>query len=283
MIQRYFLILTTRQTGSPWLAKLLNSHFEVMCFHELEFFTYTHSLPPQSRAFFEFAPEERLSNLLYLFSPSHRYADSYQVLGTITSGADLSVRRTMEAIAAYFPEAPAWTRCFVLMQNPVAQIHSHTDSLSRMAGSVTDAEQMRDFHRQRSRDIIDRMESALAQALFREIQCANGDAEYFLHACLEYQRLIWAAQEARSLLPYRSVLSLEDLSSGLPSLRQALHEITGLEYNLPLSPMEGVNRTRDGETAAALFRSWSPQRQSYFAQVFEPQRQTLESLGYPLL
>jgi len=283
MIQRYFLILTTGQTASPWLAKLLNSHFEVMCFHEIEFITYTLSLPPRVRASFEFAPEERLSNLLYLFSPSHRYGDSYQVLGTITAGADLSVQRTMEAIAAHFPEATAWTRCFVLMQNPVTHIHSQTDSLLRMAESVPDAKQMHNFHRQRSRDIIQQMEPAVAQALLRELQCADGDAEYFLHACLEYLRLMAAAQEARSLLPYRCVLPLEDLSSGLPSLRQALHEITGLEYNLPVSLMEGVNRTRGGEAASALIRSWSPQRQGYFAQVFEPQRQTLESLGYPLL
>ena len=283
MIQRYFLILTTEQTGGSWLAKLLNHHFEVMCFHQLEFVTYTVNLPPRPRAYFEFTSQEQLSNLLYLFSPSHRYGDSYQVLGTITAGTDLSVRRTMEAVAAYFPEAAARTQCFVALQNPVIQIHSHTSSLLRMAESVADAKQMRDFHRQRSRDTMGAMEPAVAQALHREIQCADRDAEYFLHACLEYLRLIWAAQEARSLLPYRCVLQWEELNSAPLSLRQALHEITGLEYDLPLSLVEGVNRTRGEETASALFRSWSAQRQSYFAQVFEPQRPTLQSLGYQLL
>jgi hypothetical protein len=50
MIQRYFLILTTRHTGGAWLAKLLNSHFEVMCFHEFDFITYSLGLPPRTVA-----------------------------------------------------------------------------------------------------------------------------------------------------------------------------------------------------------------------------------------
>jgi hypothetical protein len=282
MIQRYFLILTTGHTGSAWLAKLVNSHFEAMCFHELEFVTYSLHWPPRVRGYFEFAPEERLRNLLYLFSPSHRYGDSYQALGAIPTGVELNVRRTMEDVAAYFPEAAARARFFVLMRNPVSQIHSYTAALVQMAQGVSAEKQMRDFHRKLSREVLTKMEPRLAQALLHEMQRADLDVEYFLHACLHYLRLVWAAQEARTTLQYRSIFRLEDLSHDSTSLRDALKEITGLEYNLPTGSMEKVNVKSGGTPTGTLFQSWSPHRQRVFAQVFEPQRQALESLGYGL-
>jgi hypothetical protein len=46
--------------------------------------------------------------------------------------------------------------------------------------------------------------------------------------------------------------------------------------------MEKVNVKSGGTPTGTLFQSWSPHRQRVFAQVFEPQRQALESLGYGL-
>jgi hypothetical protein len=282
MIQAYAVIVTAGHTGSAWLAKVLNSHFEVMCFHELDFLTYTLDWPPRVRAYFEFTLEERLRNLLYLFSPSHRYGDSYQALGAITGGAELRVRRTMEVVAAYFPDAADRTRFFVLTRNPVSQIHSLTAGLARMARCVSEEKPMRDFHRQRSREVLASMEPCLAQALLEELQRADQDAEYFLHACLHYVRLICAAQEAQTMLPYGSVLRLEDLSQNPASLRNALQAITGLEYSLPPSCTHKVNVKSGGMPPATLVQSWSPQRRRSFAKVFEPQRQALENLSYDL-
>jgi hypothetical protein len=211
MIQRYFLILTAGHSGSAWLAKLLNSHFEAMCFHELETITYALGWPPQVRAYFEFGEEERLRNLLYLFSPSHRYGDSYHVLGALPGqGVDLSVRRTMEAVATYFPDAVGRTRFFVLMRNPVSQVHSQTAACIRMGQWVAAHEQMRD-HRDYSKQVLARMEPRLAQNILGEMERGDVDTEYFIHACLTNVQLIWAAQEAQATVPYPSVLQLEGL------------------------------------------------------------------------
>jgi hypothetical protein len=281
MIQRYAVILTPGHTGSAWLGKLLNSHFEVMCFHEPDFLSYTLDWPPRVRGYFEFTLEERLRNLLYMFSPSHRYGDSYQALGAITAGAELSVRRTMEEVALSFPAAAQRTRFFVLTRNPVSQIDSHTAGLAQMAQCVSDEMRMRDFHRQRSREVLSQMKPCPAQALLDELQQGDADAEYFLHACFDYVRLIWAAQEAQTMLP-KSVLRLEDLSHDPASLRDALQEITGLEYHLSPSWTDKINVKSGGMPPATLFQSWSPQRRGYFTQVFEPQQQALATLSYDL-
>jgi hypothetical protein len=282
MIQRYFLILAAGHTGSAWLAKLLNSHFEVMCFHELETISYTLHWPPRVRAYFEFGHEERLRNLLYLFSPSHRYGDSYQVLGAIPAGATLDIRGTMKAAARYFPDSDRRTRLFVLMRNPVSQIHSQMEGFRRMEACGAAEIRMRDFHRELSWGVLTRMDPGFTRPLLREMHYADPDAEYFLHACFHYVRLLWAAQEASATLAYRSVLRLEDLAQNERSLRDALQEITGVEYSLPANFGEKVNVKSGGSPAWTLFQSWSHQRRRVFAQVFEPYWRTLESLGYDL-
>lgn len=282
MMQRYFVILTTGHTGSAWLAKILNSHFDVMCFHELEFITYALGWPPRVRAYFEFTPEEKLRNLLYLFSPSHRYGDSYQALGAIPTGGELSVQRTTDDVAAYFPDAVARTRFFVLTRNPVSQIHSYTNALVQMARCVSAEKQMRDFHRTLSGQVLANMEPRLARVLQGQVERADMEAEYFLHACLHYLRLVRVAQEARTMLPYRSVFALEELSHQPTSLRDALQEITGLEYELPASSREKVNVKSGGVSTPVLFQSWPPEWQQFFLQVFEPERQALECLSYGL-
>src|SRR5690349_6911731 len=129
MVQRYFVIVTIGDTGSAWLAKVLNSHFEVMCFHELELMSYTLQWPPRVRAYFQFGDEERLRNLLYLFSPSHRYGDSYRALGAIPTGPEFIIRQALENVKAYFPAAASLIRTFVLMRQPVSQIYSHVAGL----------------------------------------------------------------------------------------------------------------------------------------------------------
>jgi hypothetical protein len=283
MIQRYFLILTAGHSGSAWLAKLLNSHFEAMCFHELEAITYTLGWPPQVRAYFEFGDEERLRNLLYLFSPSHRYGDSYQVLGALPGrGVDLSVRRTIKAVATYFPDVVAKTRFFILMRNPVSQIHSQTAGCVRMGQCVAAHEQMREFHRDCSKQVLATMEPQLAQSLLGEMKRGDVETEYFIHACLTNVQLIWAAQEAQAMVPYPSVLQLEHLIQNETALRDALWEVTGLKYDLPVNFADKVNVKSGGLPPWRLFQSWSPQRQHLFTQVFEPLEKTLENLGYDL-
>jgi hypothetical protein len=129
--------------------------------------TYTLHWPPRVRAYFEFAPEEKLRNLLYLFSPSHRYGDCYRALGVLATGTELDVRGTMEAVAAHFPNAVARARFFVLTRNPVSQIHSHAGRLVEMAKYVSAKKQMREFHRARSREVLAKMKPRLARELLQ--------------------------------------------------------------------------------------------------------------------
>jgi hypothetical protein len=280
MVQRYFVIFSAGHTGSAWLAKLLNSHFEVICFHELELMTYTLRWPPRVRAYFEFGATERLRNLLYLFSPSHRYGDSYQVLGT-TAWTGLQVQRTIAEAAAHFPDAAARARFFVLTRNPVSQVHSQMGGFLQMTPCVAD-KKMGAVHRKLSRQVLAKMEPTLARTLRGEMQRSDLDTEYFLHACLQYVRLIWAVQEARAVLPYRSVLRLEELSQHPTSLRDALRDITGLEYDLAPCFTEKVNVKSGGIPPATLFQSWSAEQRRLFRQVFESHQQILESLSYDL-
>jgi hypothetical protein len=281
MVQRYFVVFSAGHTGTAWLAKLLNSHFEVICFHELELMSYTRRWPPQVRAYFEFGPGERIRNLLYVFSPSHRYGDSYQVLGT-TAWAGLEVRRAIEEVTAYFPDAAALARFFVLTRNPVSQIHSQMGGFTQMAECIATHQHMHAVHGRLSRQVLARMDPHRAHALQATMQHVNLDTKYFLHACLLYLRLVWATQDAAAMLPYRSVFRLEDLSQHPASLREAFQEITGLEYELAPAFTDKVNVKSGGMPPATLFQSWSPQQRRLFAQVFEPYEQALESLGYDL-
>jgi len=282
MSQRYFLILAAGHTGSAWLAKLLNSHFEAMCFHELETITYTLSWPPRVRAYFEFGREERLRNLLYLFSPSHRYGASYRTLGVVPGGIDLSVQRTRQEVARYFPDAAARTRYFVLMRHPVSQIHSQTAGCMRIEQWLAAPKQMREAHRHFSRQVLAKMDRQLSRTILSEMECGDVDTEYFLHACLVNVQLVWAAQEAQAALSYPSVLSLEELIRNETVLRDALWDITGLDYELPANFADKVNVKSGGSPPETLFQSWPSPRRRLFMLVFEPLRPALESLGYDL-
>ncbi|MDL1971361.1 MAG: hypothetical protein LWW94_10455 [Candidatus Desulfofervidaceae bacterium] len=74
-LKRYF-IYTIDHSGSAFLSKVLNSHFEVIYFHE-----FGYSL--RHAQFYEFSLTEKLNNYNYLLGKTNHYKDTYKVIGTV--------------------------------------------------------------------------------------------------------------------------------------------------------------------------------------------------------
>jgi hypothetical protein len=278
VIDRYFVIMSIGHSGSAWLAKLLNSHFDVMCFHELECVTYGEGMPPRIRAYNEFSREELLRNLMYLFSPTHRYGDSYKVMGTVDGAIDIETMLTQ--ISTTFPEAHAKTHYYMLLRNPISQVHSNAQGNLKMP-PVLRQRLLADNFRSITA-VLSELELPLRAALQSHLQLGDDDTQFFLYACLGYLRVLWSARKLTERVANAPLLQLERLTQEPDYLRATLKDITGLDYAVDAQSLEKVNVKSGARPPQAVWDSWSADRQRLFRMVFDRFPDLLQMAGYQL-
>jgi hypothetical protein len=278
MIDRYFVIMSIGHSGSAWLAKLLNSHFDVMCFHELECVTYGEGIPPRIRAFHEFTADEALRNLMYLFSPSHRYGDAYKALGTVDGALDIGV--TMAQIAATFPAAHAKTSYYLLLRNPVSQIHSRAERFLQMPPPMRSSVLAASLPKITS--ALSNLELPLRAALSSHLQVGNDDLQFFIHTCLGYLGLLQSVPILEKHTGSQPVLQLERLTQDPAYLQATLQQITGFEYSLDLRALQKVNVKAGAHSPQTLWDFWHEERRRVFLMIFERCPGLLKQAGYEL-
>jgi hypothetical protein len=278
VIERYFVVMSIGHSGSAWLAKLLNSHFDVMCFHELECITYGEGMPPRIRTYNEFSFDELLRNLMYIFATTHRYGDAYKVLGTVDGAINIELSLTQ--IAATFPEAHARTHYYLLMRNPISQVHSNAQGNLQMPVALR--QKLLADNSRLIPGAFSGMDLALRAALQSYLQTGDDDTQFFIHACLGYLRILWSAKKLSERVKNAPILQLERLSEDPSYLQAALKEITGLDYALDANALHKVNVKSGARRPQDLWGSWSPLRQRIFLMIFEPYAELLDQVGYSL-
>jgi hypothetical protein len=278
VLERYFVVMSIGHSGSAWLAKVLNSHFDVMCFHELEIITYADGSPSRLRSYFDFSQEELLRNLLYIFSPCHRYVDTYKALGSV--GGALSVEETLAALTTLYPEAYSRTRFSLLMRNPISQIHSAAAGNSAV-GMGHEPRVTTSVYRWAG-NFVPTLEMPLRAMLHALLEVGDPELQSFLYASLGYLSALRTARALQERLSYDPVLRLEELTQDPDTLRHKLQEMTGLDYALPPQLTEKVNVKSGANPPQALFRAWPEEWQRLFWMMFEGRAKLLADIGYDL-
>jgi hypothetical protein len=279
VIDRYFLVLSNGHSGSAWLAKVLNSHFDALCLHEHECVTYTDTWPPRLRPYWDFSWEERLRNLGYLLSSTHRYGETYKAIGCLGMMPP-SLERYLTQLATYFPGSYARTRFYFLLRNPISQLHSQTSGILQMA--PLGQEGLHKFHFTRALPVISRLEGPAKGVILSLLECADVETQFFVYGCLDYLALLRAVSVQLDRVRYPCVLRLEQLTGNWNDLGEKLREITGLEYELPARATEKVNVKSGARAPAALFQSWPEERRWLFQMLFAGEARILAQLGYDL-
>jgi hypothetical protein len=276
MVDRYFVIMSRGHSGSAWLAKVLNSHFDVMCFHELECITY--GMPSRTRQYHEYSGDEKLRNLMYLFSPAHRYGATYRVLGTVDGALD--VRKLQAELSGFSAELNHRTRLYILLRNPINQIQSWTAARLRVPAAERAKSLTAEFSS--AATVLASLEPPLRGMLQSLLQIGSEDLQFFIYACLGYVKILWSARDLSESVSHQPLLYLERLTQEPEYLRACVREITGLEYNIPDGLLQKVNVKSGAQPAEAVFASWSEERQRLFQIIFERHARLLASAGYDL-
>lgn len=99
----YFIGYCWGGAGSRWLARLLNSHRDILCLHS-----------PQLPRFDESSSEDELEVIRHFFDAGRH---GHPVIG-FTHGISLDWKDEIEA------EFRAWLRCFVIVRHPIKRIRS---------------------------------------------------------------------------------------------------------------------------------------------------------------
>jgi hypothetical protein len=280
---RRFFVSSLGHSGSGWLCKILNSHYEVLCFHSLEYVTYSRAWPPQHRSFYCFSEEEQFRNLMYVFSAAHRYGEIFTTLGAVchSSRALLNVEHTA---GTYFAHQDFEPVVFFLTRHPASYVQSQTDALVRMWKSMESRQSLEEWHRDAALERLAALPYNPDVAADLREKLSSGDFEGSAHlaSCLAYVDFIATIKLRRAVVPRECWIKLEELTTAPGHLQQVLHAITGLEYDVSARMLEKVNVKSGARRPQDVFSGWSRSKRATFLRVLEPVQADLELNGYDL-
>jgi hypothetical protein len=280
---RRFFVSSLGHSGSGWLCKILNSHLEVFCFHELECITYTNDWPPVFRNFNFFSDEEKFRNLMYVLSPTHRYGDIFKVVGAVCGGC-CDLLKIEEITQTHFPTGQFDPVLFFLTRHPVSFVQSQTDAALDIWSHVEYRRSMEDWYQQSCSNRLSTlsMDSEIAAYLRKALAVGEIEAHVHLDACLAYVDFLRTVQRRRSIVPGDCLIRLEEVNGSRKRLAETLRAITGLDYSISKSMLQRVNARSGAKPPREVFADWSSWKRKAFLCLFDSARGELEREGYDL-
>jgi hypothetical protein len=241
--------------GSTWLARVLNSHEDVLCLHAPIMPRYDHLETADSL--------ELIDTVVTRFS----LGGTYPVVG-FTHGI------AVESYGALLEKYGARLRCFTLTRNPIARIRS------AVAKYVSDAGHHRDDPRWRH-------EYAASYDLLRRGAAGpfpdDFDSLAFYKACTMVNSIVWERQQPFPLF------RLEDLVARTADVQALLAHVSDGACRLEERVIEKLQRlvvrphAASLESAEETYRSWRAEHRAAFHHlVTGPACELYRELGYEL-
>jgi len=244
---RRFFVFTLGRSGSNFLAKLLNAHAEVLCFHE--------GVRIQSYPVYPISERDRNRYAAYLLRD--RFHDSYHTVGDVGSLAMDSILRIPQGLA----------HRSILFRHPVRMLRTKMEMLREEPREIDSVDQIA---------LRTQLEAAGLHALTTGSSMSAEDI-YFLWTAVNWRSMGAAA------FRFDSVIRLEDLSDELYASR-VLGAITGVEYASALIAQllrRRVNtRTNQAELSEVeVLEQLGTKYREWYLQIVEP---VASKMGYGL-
>ncbi|MDL1971359.1 MAG: glycosyltransferase [Candidatus Desulfofervidaceae bacterium] len=251
-VERYFVVCTSGHTGSAFLSKILNSHLDVICFHEF-------GLSSKYAQFYEFSQEEIKNSYAYLFGTTHHYGDTYRVIGTVETFPKLTVEDVVHKLP---PALQSMIFFFYWVRHPILVINSAYREMLKYINTPWGKGYLKKLE-----DDLKKLEETFksdpeAKEIKERLKICTKEEKLFFMKCL--QHLSFLKNEIKPNL--KNSFSIESFTADINKTKEILKRITGLSYDHLSKDMLGdrCNVKAGGKSPQKVFDTWP----SSFKEIF---------------
>jgi hypothetical protein len=296
---RYFVVQSVGFSGSAFLSKVLNSHKDVISFHEVELRNSVSVADDKSyrvRLFFELEEHERMLGHFYYISniaDVTKYFKMYRAVGTVETRhfnfefPEKSIPEIYERIQSVAPDSERIDIKFAyLIRSPVKITNSLYSEFEKILFLLFS-------NRNQNPEIANKLkkfELYLNDSLLYAIRFLQDNKvienivnkqDLLLRVFGVCSMIVFAFFKYISLKDESSILILEKITSSKEEFEKKAKEITGEDYEIDeeiLSQKVNVHQGKDDDRS--IFDSWSKEKKAIFSLVFSNIKEELKRFGY---
>ena len=294
---RYFVVQSVGFSGSAFLSKVLNSHKDVMCFHEVELRNSVNIADDNKsyriRLFFELDETERMLGHFYNISKVHKYFAMYNSVGTVETR-----HFNFELPEQYIPEltskvynvvSPSEKRPEIkfsyLIRSPVKTTNSLYSEFEKIIlflfGNKENPEveiKLKVFESYLNNVIVYALRFLQDK---KTVEMITGKPDPLVRTFGVCSMIVFSFFKYISTKDRRYIVTLEEITSDKTKFEEKAKEITGENYNISDDVLrEKVNVHQGKDSDIEIMESWSREKRDIFSFVFSNCKDELISFGY---
>ena len=293
---RYFVVQSVGFSGSAFLSKVLNSHKDVICFHEVELRNAVSISDNQSyriRLFFELDETERMLGHFYNISSVHKYFTMYRAVGTVETrhfNFELPEQYIPEFSSKVYSIAPSDRKPEIkfsyLIRSPVKTTNSLYSEFEKILvwlfGNKNDNPEVESK--------LKMFESYLNNALIyavrflqdkKTVEAITKKPDPLVRTFGVCSMIVFSFFKYIYTKDRRYIIILEEITSDKRKFQEKAKEITGEDYSIDEETLgEKVNVHQGKDSNREIIDSWSREKRDIFSFVFSNCKEELISFGY---